>query len=190
MKITFTGIRLAAMHFGSLLDPRDYNTSVYRRNFRSLFGCNQSHVMQLWNTIDQEIVDLRFDHVGWMLAALYFLRCYPTIDEIAIKLGKNQVTVRKHIWQFVDHIATLDVVRDHRRYPWLTWTDPANIVQLAIRQRIKNLRRISGLIERHNNELESAQPPRPDPVADPIAKTVETPLDVVPVDNNEGEVGE
>jgi hypothetical protein len=163
MKITFPAIRAAALQFGQLLDPREHDTFTYRRYFRSLFGCNVTHVRYLWNTIDSEIMELRFDHIGWLLASLYFLRCYPTFDELSVKLGKNQVTVRKHVWRFVDYLATLDLVRRRSGglYPWLTWTDPANIVQIAIRKRISNIRRISAVVDQHH---EHERHHRPDPV--------------------------
>ena len=139
MKMQFHAIRLAAMQFGDL-DPRDHACFLYRRLFRSLFGCTQSHVRQLWNTIDEEIQELPYNHIGWCLATLYFLRCNPTMDQLAGLIRKNPVTLRKHVWEFVAHFAALEMVRDHRRYPWLSWTDPADIVQLSVRRQIEHVR--------------------------------------------------
>jgi hypothetical protein len=78
-----------------------------------------------------------------MLASLYFFRCNPTMDELAVILRKNTVTIRKHVWEFIGHLAALEMVSDHGTYPWLTWTDPANIVQIACSKHLANLRRMT-----------------------------------------------
>jgi hypothetical protein len=113
MKMQFQAIRLAAMQFGDL-DPRDQDTFVYsRRLFPSLFGCTQSHVRYLWNTIDDEIEELPYNHIGWMLATLYFLRFNPTMDELAVIVRKSTVTIHKHVWNFVYCLSSLEMVHDH-----------------------------------------------------------------------------
>jgi hypothetical protein len=179
MKVNYLAIRKAAMRFGNL-DPRDHDCFSYRRSFRSLFGCNQTHVKHLWNTIDTEIKELPFTHIGWLMTALYFLRCYPTFDELAVIVGKNTVTIRKHVWEFIDHLASLEMVRDHKTYPWLTWTDPANIVQLAIRKRIANVAIITSVLDEHTHSPTMAQKINIHP-GDKHKNDVD---DVVPIDND------
>jgi hypothetical protein len=76
-----------------------------------------------WNTIDGKVQELNYCHIGWMLASLYLLCCNPTMDKLSVMLHKNLVTIRKHVWEFIGHLAALDMVREHGTYPWLTWTD-------------------------------------------------------------------
>lgn len=87
MKITLAAIRGAATMFGNL--PEDESdTVVYRRRFRALFGCTPGHVRLVWNLIDRECCScmLNFNEIGWLLAALNFLRNYPTTEEMATRL--------------------------------------------------------------------------------------------------------
>ena len=96
--------------FGLLRPFTLINSPVYERRFRAHFGCSAPEAALLWNLIDTTVQSIEHQRIIWLLSALFFLHCYPTMDVLATKLGKHKDTVRKWVWLFVDYLARIEVV--------------------------------------------------------------------------------
>ena len=110
MRISIAAIRHVAHQFGDNLDPAQSSRLTYIRRFRSYFGINPCAAANLWNSIDCDVTILNAAEVEWFLAALYFLRVYPTVTQLANTMGRDEKTVRKHVWKYTDLIGSLEVV--------------------------------------------------------------------------------
>lgn len=83
---------------------------VWQRRFVATFGCDNDNVAELWNNIDSHLAQLNHRHLVWILAALCFLRTYPTCESLATKLNKDEKTIRKHAWTFTEYLSRLEMV--------------------------------------------------------------------------------
>ena len=114
VQITAIDVSTVAERFWGILRPFTLvHAPLYDRKFRSHFGCTCQEAALLWNLIDSSIESLNANHILWLLCALHLLHAYPTMDILATKMDRHKDTVRKHVWQFVHYLATLDVVSDY-----------------------------------------------------------------------------
>ena len=91
---------------------------AYHRAWRAHFGLGVDDCVELFNLVD-DFEDLDYtNHSKWMLAALYFLRNYPTVDDLATRVSADAKTVRYHVWKWCDSFVLLDLVR-HLPYEFL-----------------------------------------------------------------------
>ena len=100
--------------FGLLRPPTGISSYFYVRKFTANFGCIPSIVVLLWDRINEMIEPLlHFNHLQWFLSALFFLNTYPTMSVLANSLGKNEDTVRKWVWHYIDLLARLPFVSQY-----------------------------------------------------------------------------
>ena len=78
----------------------------------SHFGVDVHQIAEFWNLIDQQQEELSNVLIPWMLAALYFLHEYPTMEVLSTLMGRHVDTVRKWTWKFINLLATIDVVSE------------------------------------------------------------------------------
>ena len=84
---------------------------VLQRQFIAHFGCKPFLAARIWNKIDKTIdYQLNFNNLIWFLATLHFMKSYPTTDVLAGRLGKDEKTVRKHLWKWTEYIGSVDLV--------------------------------------------------------------------------------
>ncbi len=109
MRIRLAAVRMAARQFGPGLSYEG-GTQSFRERFHDHFGMRDTEVRAIWNLIDETVKELEASHVVWLLAALAFLRTYPTTSHLACTLNRTPKTVRKYVWIFTEHLARLEVV--------------------------------------------------------------------------------
>ena len=102
----------AEVWFGLLRPFQLLHLPMCTRKFKAHFGVDVFVVAHLWNLIDTNLGDIPTDQVYWLLAALYFLHVYPTMDVISSRLEKHPDTVRTHVWVCVNKLASLDCVSE------------------------------------------------------------------------------
>ena len=62
------------------------------------------------------------------------MKSYPTTDVIAGRLGRDEKTVRKHIWKWIEYIGSVDLVShafDHSLY-WNHFTALSHLVHFTM----------------------------------------------------------
>ena len=163
MKITSAAVRNVARDFGSKLGPLDPHhdhafdenqpsSALYRR-YNAHFGMGPSKLARFWNEIDAMITDLSPSEIKWYLTTMYFLRCYPTCEQLGARVGHDEKTVRKYIWKFVDYVSQLELVcqwyEDGRIYfSHADTNERQSHLQTQMRNIRSNLQRLDVMIDR------------------------------------------
>ena len=95
MDITVEQIQVCAeRRFNLLRPPTGVPTNRYEEKFVSHFGCNSEIATQIWNLINNNVETLyNHDNIVWFLAALYFIKTYPTMATLSTKLGKSEDSI-------------------------------------------------------------------------------------------------
>ena len=78
------------------------------RKFKSLFLLNVKEVAALWDNLDKRRGTLPFNRPEQLLWALYYLKVYPTWDQMAMTTGITEKTLRKWVGVVVDYLANID----------------------------------------------------------------------------------
>jgi hypothetical protein len=77
------------------------------RHFKALFLYTDREVAALWATLDRRR-DFPIKRPDQLLWALYYLKVYPTWDQMAIITGTSEKTLRKWVGTCVDYLASID----------------------------------------------------------------------------------
>jgi hypothetical protein len=95
-------------------------SKLSERHFRSLFLYSSEEVAALWATLYKRS-DFPLTRPEELLWALYYLKVYPTWDQMAMTTGKSEKTLRKWVGIAVDYLAGIDdFVSIHTRVPRTT----------------------------------------------------------------------
>jgi hypothetical protein len=79
------------------------------RKFKSLFLYNVSEVVMLWDYLQRrQGKNIVFNRPEVLLWALYYLKVYPTWDQMALTTGITEKTLRKWIALVVNYISEID----------------------------------------------------------------------------------
>jgi hypothetical protein len=79
------------------------------RKFKSLFLYNINEVVALWDYLQRrQGRNLKFNRPEVLLWALYYLKVYPTWDQMALTTGITEKTLRKWVGIVVDYISEVD----------------------------------------------------------------------------------
>ena len=115
MHISEEDVRVEAeRRFKILRPPSGISSYFHTRKFIASFGCEPGICVLLWNAIDDSVEPLlHFGHLMWFLSALFFLNTYPTMSVLSTMLGKNEDTVRKWVWHYIDLLARLPFVSQY-----------------------------------------------------------------------------
>lgn len=69
------------------------------RRFRAMYGCDPKVVRVVWYDLVKVLPEnTTIDHLFW---GLFFLKRYPTEEDMAGRLQKDPVTVRKWVWSII-----------------------------------------------------------------------------------------
>ena len=145
MRINTAAVREVAARFGPNLAPDDEgnypSNIIYHRRCRAIFGVRADQIKGLWNAIDEDLEDLNPIHLVYFLATLSFLRVYPTTEQLANTIGRDERTIRTWIWRFTDLLANLELVS---RLRWLYISVPlqprSNSEQMKIKRTLRALK--------------------------------------------------
>jgi hypothetical protein len=86
----------------------DKPSRLSSRKFKSLFLYNVKEVVRLWDNLVQRRGTLPFNRPEQLLWALYYLKVYPTWDQMAMTTGITEKTLRKWVTIVVDYLANID----------------------------------------------------------------------------------
>jgi hypothetical protein len=78
------------------------------RKFKSLFLLNVKEVVKLWDTLVHRRGTLPFNRPEQLLWALYYMKVYPTWDQMALTTGITEKTLRKWVGVVVEYLANID----------------------------------------------------------------------------------
>ena len=92
---SFLAIGLSIAGFG----PERLSRRTQEKHFKEMYGCLPVVVQHIWYDLKGKIPEkAKIDHLFW---ALFFLKRYPTSGEMAGRLKKDPVTLRKWIWSII-----------------------------------------------------------------------------------------
>ena len=74
--------------------------------FKSLFLLSVGDVAALWKRLDAE--PLPFHQPEHLLWALYYMKAYPTWDQMAMTTGMTEKTLRKWVGIVIEYLANID----------------------------------------------------------------------------------
>ena len=80
-----------------------------QRVSRRLRGCLGLDIRSICDLVC--LLNISAKHVRYLIATLFYLRCYPTEDTLSVIFGFSRQTLRKHMWSLLKAIATLPLVR-------------------------------------------------------------------------------
>jgi hypothetical protein len=81
------------------------------RKFKSLFLYNVNEVVELWEFLQlRQGKNIVFNRPEVLLWALYYLKVYPTWDQMAMTTGITEKTLRKWVGMVVEYLAEIDVL--------------------------------------------------------------------------------
>lgn len=88
------------------------STATKLKRFQSHYGCSPTVVSQMLHDMQRTVVpEARLDDneidIVYFLMSLYFLRCYPTANQIEALFNVSAVTSRKWIWFYVKKIQCM-----------------------------------------------------------------------------------
>jgi hypothetical protein len=80
------------------------------RKFKSLFLLNdvKDEVVKLWDTLVHRCGTLPFNRPEQLLWALYYMKVYPTWDQMAMTTGITEKTLHKWVGVVVEYLANID----------------------------------------------------------------------------------
>ena len=81
------------------------------RDFHSLFGTSPEVCSEIWNMVAEDN-DKPFN----LRIALYFLKNYPTETILCSFFHLSEKTMRKILWEWVERLSNMTVVRFHELY--------------------------------------------------------------------------
>jgi hypothetical protein len=77
------------------------------RHFKAMFLYTSREVAALWATLDKRH-DFPLKRPDQLLWGLYYLKVYPTWDQMAVTTGISEKTLRKWVGIAVDYLAGID----------------------------------------------------------------------------------
>jgi hypothetical protein len=86
----------------------DKPSRLSSRKFKSLFLLNVKEVVKLWDTLVHRRGTLPFNRPEHLLWALYYMKVYPTWDQMALTTGITEKTLRKWVGVVVEYLANID----------------------------------------------------------------------------------
>jgi hypothetical protein len=111
-----------------LSDILEKPSRLCNRHFKSILLYNVNEVTKLWNELSRR-GDVPFDRPEHLLWTLYYLKVYPTWDQMAITTGITEKTLRKWVGIVVDYLAEIDDwVRTSTATPVQYWFDVHKIL--------------------------------------------------------------
>jgi hypothetical protein len=104
----------------------DKPSRLSSRKFKSLFLYNVKEVVKLWDALCNRRGTLPFNRPEQLLWTLYYLKVYPTWDQMAMTTGITEKTLRKWVGIVVDYLANID--------DWVgtTFSSPSKIITLTL----------------------------------------------------------
>jgi hypothetical protein len=84
----------------------DKPSRLSNHKFKSLFLYNVRDVRALWAKLDEG--DMPFNHPEHLLWTLYYLKVYPTWDQMAMTTSISEKTLRKWIGIVINHLGAID----------------------------------------------------------------------------------
>ena len=78
------------------------------RKFKSLLLYSVEEVTLLWDWLGRRRGTLPFNRPEQLLWGLYYLKVYPTWDQMALTTGVTEKTLRKWVGVVVDYLAGID----------------------------------------------------------------------------------
>jgi hypothetical protein len=76
--------------------------------FKSLFLFSVDEVLSLWKNLEGTPSTESFNRPEHLLWTLYYLKVYPTWDQMAMTTGVTEKTLRKWVGYVVDYLASID----------------------------------------------------------------------------------
>jgi hypothetical protein len=86
----------------------DKPSRLSSRKFKSLFLYNVKEVVKLWDALCNRRGTLPFNRPEQLLWTLYYLKVYPTWDQMAMTTGITEKTLRKWVAIVVEYLANID----------------------------------------------------------------------------------
>jgi hypothetical protein len=84
-------------------------TKLSTRKFKSLFLYRVEEVVALWNYLQtRQGKNLVFNRPEMLLWTLYYLKVYPTWDQMTLTTGITEKTLHKWVGTVVDYISEVD----------------------------------------------------------------------------------
>ena len=84
-------------------------TPLQLRTWRAHFGACPRTSLEMWNLLLQEFVHElpRGVDLEAFFMVLFFLKTYPSVDVLASRVQKDQKTVRKWVWWYIEKMSHL-----------------------------------------------------------------------------------
>ena len=135
MQITTRMVREGAQgEFGIIWNSTTTRTN-YGRRFRSHFGCCIFTARDFWNRLDSQVEELADpSNIVWLLTAFFFMKHYPTCQVIATRVGRDEKTVRTHLWIWIEYLSLLDLVGGFPRYVYFDINEAYNQLRQETRR--------------------------------------------------------
>jgi hypothetical protein len=91
-----------------LSDILEKPSKLCTRHFKALFLYTSREVYELWTELNQRDGHLPFHRPEHLLWTLYYLKVYPTWDQMAVTTGVTEKTLRKWVGIVVDYLSNID----------------------------------------------------------------------------------